>query len=199
MTTNPVTEAGRALLDFLWDERKHARFDGPELVKRIAAIEQQAAQRAEAEVARLREVVKEAEDVLYWVGYEPEDRTAVLMGRIKEVLANTAEAAQRHDAAVAELREALAEIAPLLDAAWARAEKALPEGWWIHAVYAWSFDDMAYRAEAASPGQQIDMSHSASVKRHGTRRFVSGPDAHATGPTPAAALIALAEALEQRS
>lgn len=76
--------------------------------------------------------------------------------------------------------------------AWAEAEAALPEGWWIHALYAWSFDDMAYRAEAASPGRQVDMSHSASTKRHGTKNWVTGPSATAYGPTPAAALRALA-------
>jgi len=36
--SGPTTPAERSLLAFLWEERKHARFDGPELVKRIAAV-----------------------------------------------------------------------------------------------------------------------------------------------------------------
>ncbi len=75
-----------------------------------------------------------------------------------------------------------------LGAAWAEAEAALPEGWWLHALNAWSFGDMAWMVEAASAGRP-QTSYFADDKA------IHGPNAVAYGPTPAAALHALAERL----
>jgi hypothetical protein len=92
--------------------------------------------------------------------------------------------------------EARSSSAPAeLDAAWKEAEEALPEGWWIHALHAWSFDDMAYRAEAATAGSHFWAGKSKREKVAGTRTYAPGPNMAAYGPTPAAALRALAARL----
>jgi hypothetical protein len=92
--------------------------------------------------------------------------------------------------AISAIEAEAAEKAPdSLDAAWAEAEAALPEGWWLHALDAWSFDDMAWRVEAASAGHQEP---SDSWARY---HAVRGPSVATYGPTPAAALRALAAKL----
>jgi hypothetical protein len=84
-----------------------------------------------------------------------------------------------------------------LDAAWAEAEAVLPEGWWIHGIHAWSFDDMAYMVEAATAGSHYWAGKSKREKVAGTRHYAPGPNAMAYGPTPAAALRALAAKLRE--
>jgi hypothetical protein len=92
------------------------------------------------------------------------------------------------------LLAATSDPAPL-DAAWNEAEAALPEGWWLHTLHAWSFGDMAYRAEAASAGSSDYFGSSDKDRRYGTRTYQSGPTIAEFGPTPAAALQALAAKL----
>lgn len=82
-----------------------------------------------------------------------------------------------------------------LDEAWAAVERVMPEGWWLHDLAAYSFDDMAYRAEACGAGSRDDLSKRDSDKRYGTVKYTTGPSVHAFGATPAAALLALAAAL----
>jgi hypothetical protein len=91
--------------------------------------------------------------------------------------------------------ESRAPAEPTLDEAWAAVEAVLPEGWWLHTLHAWSFDDMAYRAEAASAGSHFYAGKSKRDKVAGTRTYAPGPSEAAYGPTPAAALLALAARL----
>lgn len=99
-------------------------------------------------------------------------------------------------------RALLASHPPLAEAlsfwmAWKAAEDALPEGWWLHSLNAWSFSDMAYRAEACGAGSRDDLSERQSDKPFGTVRFTTGPSVYAFGPTPDAALLALAARLRE--
>ena len=57
--SDPTTRAERSLLAFLWEERKHTRFDGPQLVKHILAIEVEARAPYLAVVEAARDLVEE--------------------------------------------------------------------------------------------------------------------------------------------
>ena len=76
-----------------------------------------------------------------------------------------------------------AAIVDSLDAAWAAAEAALPEGWRMQAVY-WFVDDSEWVAVAYGPAPEPVDADQAAI-RHG-------------GDTPTAALTSLADALEAR-
>lgn len=103
------------------------------------------------------------------------------------------------ESAIVAAFDRLAVRAEGLDGAWAEVERALPEGWWLHDLCAYSFDDHAYRAEACSAGTRDGMSERQSDKPFGTRIYTSGPHEHAFGSTPAEALRNLAQALAARA
>ena len=81
---------------------------------------------------------------------------------------------------------------PSLDAAWKAAEEALPEGWSLHGVRrgyvgaAATANGPAWSATAQLAGIGVEQ------RRHGTV-----PNKTGTGPTPAAALLALAARLRE--
>lgn len=77
----------------------------------------------------------------------------------------------------------LAALRGSLDAAWAEAEAALPEGWFLVLS-----DDPRYSAEATREGY-----HDPAIG------WVGVQTRDATGPTPAAALRALAATLRERA
>lgn len=76
---------------------------------------------------------------------------------------------------------------PGLDAAWAAAEAALPDGWTFHGV---GLDDNSMEGGGWGPGWHAAMSN----PRHCERDDCDHDEANVvgTGPTPAAALLALA-------
>jgi hypothetical protein len=89
-------------------------------------------------------------------------------------------------------------LPPTLDAAWAAAEAALPEGWWIDAVRRRTTyhrftgggyqNTVLWTVDVASPLPDL------SGEERGEYTIHAGPAA----PTPAAALLSLADALRAR-
>jgi len=90
------------------------------------------------------------------------------------------------DALITEARAILAQPAPSLDAAWARVEAALPDGWKFEGVY--NVGSLSgWDAYAFEP-----------YTEDGTTHEADQPVEEAHGDTPHAALLALADALEAR-